>query len=151
MESKIDKKEKMNVYFQSLLRHAGFKATPKRVALLEVLRDAKSPMKTEDILEKLKRTPLDQATLYRALKELKEANIVRQIDFEHGHAHYELVGKNDHHHLVCVRCGKVEDFTGCGIEAIVKRIAKQSKGFGEITRHSLEFFGVCKACKKKER
>lgn len=137
--------------FPSLLRRHGFKATPKRVALLEALRDAKSPLKTDDILEKLKRTPLDQATLYRALKELKEANIVRQIDFQHGHAHYELAGKDDHHHLVCIRCKKVENFTGCGIEAVVKRIAKQSKGFGEITQHSLELFGVCKECEKKKR
>jgi len=139
--------EKMDM--AAALRAAGFRATPARMELLATLARTGKPLTVEDILKLQKGTAPDQATVYRALKELRDAGLVRQVDFEHGHAHYEAAGQDDHHHLVCTSCGKVEDFTGCHIENIKKAALRQSKMFKKIERHSLELFGTCTACRKK--
>lgn len=141
-------KQSQKEYFSSLLHGTGFKATPSRIELLRVLTDAKQPFTVEEIISRLKQSTPDQATVYRALKELKEAQIIRQVDFQHGHAHYELSDKKDHHHLICMECEEVEDFTGCAIKSISKLALQQSKEFKTITEHSLELFGICKSCSK---
>ncbi|OGZ60127.1 MAG: hypothetical protein A3B96_01845 [Candidatus Spechtbacteria bacterium RIFCSPHIGHO2_02_FULL_43_15b] len=138
---------KLNVSkFSDILRSAGYKTTPPRVLLLELLDKAKSPMTIKEIMEKTGKE-MDQATAYRALKKLEGAGLVSQIDFQHGHAHFELAAtKEHHHHIVCVKCGKVEDFTHCDLEEFSKNISKKSRGFSSIKHHSLEFFGICKSC-----
>ena len=55
----------------------------------------------------------------------------------------------DHHHLVCLRCGRIEDVAHCGVEAMQSAILRGSKHFTEIRQHALEFYGICKACAKK--
>jgi len=145
----MNKVDREKVPFPALLRSAGFKATPGRLALLETLAKAKKPLPVDDILASMKRVSPDPATVYRALKELKDAGVIRHVDFQHGHAHYELGGQTDHHHLVCIKCEKVEDFTGCDFEAIRKAALRQSKEFKEVKEHALELFGLCKSCSRK--
>jgi Fur family ferric uptake transcriptional regulator len=132
----------------SLLHGVDLKATRSRLALLQILQEAEKPLAVHDILNRTKEKSADQATIYRTLKELKEANIIRQIDFQHGHAHYELTSRGDHHHLVCEKCRKVEDINDCSIPAIQKKIRGEN-GF-LVRRHSLEFFGLCKKCQKNK-
>jgi len=85
--------------------------------------------------------------MYRALEALIEVGIVRQIDMQHAHAHYELVaGEKHHHHLICKHCSKVEDVESCDIADIECTVLKKSKSFASIQNHSLEFFGLCKKC-----
>jgi Fur family ferric uptake transcriptional regulator len=91
----------------------------------------------------------DQATVYRTLKLLKEKGLIKQIDLRHNHAHYELAGNAEHHHLVCLRCGRIEDVEHCGAEAIQSTILRNSKHFAEIKAHALEFYGICKRCAQK--
>ena len=123
--------------WQTTLKEHKLKATKSRLALLEVLNKNETPLTAEEIHQKLSS---DQATVYRALKEFQEADIVRQIDFQHGHAHYELVRPQDHHHhVICKKCEKVED-----IQELQLTIPKL-KNF-KIINHSLEFYGICKTC-----
>jgi Fur family ferric uptake transcriptional regulator len=132
---------------RGILRKAGLKATPTRLAILIVLRRSKNPLSAQEIIEKLGKG-FDQTTVYRFMRKLKDIGIIRQIDLRQNHAHFEWFDLDDHHHLVCVHCGRIEDITGCGVEAMHKSILNTAKGFSEIRQHSLEFYGICKNCKK---
>lgn len=135
--------------FNSFLRSAGLKATPGRLALLEVLYSAKSPRSIAKIMRELG-GKIDRVTAYRALAAMEKTGLVRKVNLEHGHADYELA-LDDHHHLVCTACGRLEDFGGCDLRGLERKALKQSKYFAEIRQHSLEFFGLCKACAAKSR
>ena len=134
--------------FLSILRKAGYRATSQRICVLDILRTKKKPVTAQTIAEAAYACA-DQATVYRVLKQLKEADIIRQVDFQHSHAHYELVDIKDHHHLICIECGRAEDILGCDIVSMEAAILHTAKGFAEIRRHALEFYGICNACKKK--
>jgi Fe2+ or Zn2+ uptake regulation protein len=127
---------------QSLM-HANLKVTPARLAVLEVLLSASKPLSPESIANQIK--DVDKATVYRNLQTLKDAGILRQVNLEHDHTHYELAN-DDHHHLVCRKCGKVEDFSGCFSEEIIKQALKQSNHFSSVQDHSIELFGICDSC-----
>ena len=129
------------------LKQGGFKVTKSRLAVLRVLAATKQPLSVQTIIKRLSGSDADQATVYRMLTALTEANILRRIDFEHGHAHYELFDDQDHHHVVCTNCHRIEDVRDCNVSSMADQILKQSK-FAEINRHSLEFFGLCQECKR---
>lgn len=132
--------------FAAMLRKGGLKATPGRLALLLLLAKADRPLAIHDITDGSKKG-LNQATIYRALESLCEAEIVRRVDMQHAHAHYELAeGARHHHHLICKNCGRVEDVEHCDVTAIEHAVLKKSKMFASIQTHSLEFFGLCKKC-----
>jgi Fe2+ or Zn2+ uptake regulation protein len=133
-------------YFASLLRTGGYKATPGRIALLHTLFSSKKPLSIKEIVRELASSKVDQATVYRILSILEDLGVVRQVNLRHGHADYEFVDANDHHHLVCVKCKRVEDIPGCDPEQVGRQVLAQAKSFSRITQHSFEFFGVCKSC-----
>ncbi len=131
--------------FQILLRRSGYKATDSRLAVLNLLRKSKRPLSAQDIIDSLKQTA-DQATIYRILKTFKEKGLIRQIDLRHNHAHYEIIGIEDHHHLICTNCGRIEDVHDCDAEDMYSAILRNSRFFSQIKQHSLEFYGICKRC-----
>ena len=133
----------------SLVRVAGLRATPAILAIVTVLQKTKRPLTTQEIVGALK-PKRDTVTVYRILEKLKEKGIVRHVDFQHGHAHYEL-NSDDHHHIICTVCRKVEDLADCRMDAFAKEVIKKSKQFAALTDHSLEFFGVCKTCARRKK
>jgi Fur family ferric uptake transcriptional regulator len=100
-----------------------------------------------DLQKKAGKERVDSVTLYRSLETLMEKSLVRPVDLRHGHTDYELVqeGKH-HHHIVCEKCGAIEDFEWCPDEALKNKILKNTTNFKKLTDHSLEFFGICKKC-----
>ncbi len=132
----------------SVLRACGYKATPPRLAILKMLKEAKKPMSPHAIIEKLHRM-IDQATIYRSLKAFKKSGIIKQIDLHHNHPHYELTeGQDHHHHIVCISCGTLEDFEYCDVDPLAAKVLNKSSKFKNIKEHSLELFGICKSCAK---
>lgn len=127
------------------LQQHKLKATPGRIRILEVLSASVKPLSVQGVLDKLGDAQIDQATVYRTLNTFHMLGIVRTVDFQHGHAHYELADRPHHHHLVCTDCGRVEDVRGCAIGADAKKVLKGS-AFMSVEDHSLEFFGTCNAC-----
>lgn len=133
--------------FAAVLRKSGKKATRTRLAILMLMRKSKNPLSAQEIIE---RGPgADQATIYRILKSLKSSGIIKQIDLRQNHAHYELVDLKDHHHVMCLSCGRIENILGCELETTQQEILKASKHFSEIRQHSLEFYGLCRSCARK--
>ena len=135
--------------FKMLLRKSGYKATPSRLLVLEVLQKARGPISAQRFIEMLK-GQMNQVTVYRILKALKTKGLIRPIDLRHNHAHYELVKGNDHHHLVCVGCGRIEDVHDCGVENNHRLVLRHAKHFASVEHHALEFYGMCKVCAKKK-
>ncbi len=131
---------------RNTLHRGGYKATLPRLAILDVFKKAKKPLSARQVIEALPMS-IDQTTVYRTFKSLREKGIIRQIDLRHNHAHYELADVAKHHHLVCVRCGRIED-VHCYGEEIQNKVLQGSKHFGEIRTHALEFYGICKKCIK---
>lgn len=132
---------------KQILRSAGQRATETRVEILKAFQVAKKPLSMEDVYKKVSAKKGDQSTVYRTVNSLVTQKILRPVDLRHGHAHYEL-NDSDHHHLVCVKCGKISKFTGCDLDDLKKSALKQSKDFKEIQDHAIELFGICKKCAK---
>lgn len=138
-----DKVKKLD--FKALLKSAGLKATHGRMELLDVLARIDEPLSVIKIQKRLGNS-LNEVTLYRALEAFAAAGLVRRVDLNHDHAHYELaVGREHHDHAVCTNCGLVEDIEGCGLVPLEKKALAQSK-FKSIYSHNLEFFGLCRSC-----
>jgi len=132
-----------------LLRTAGYRVTPARRAVLSTLAHEGKPLSLRRLVEKARaQRAIDPVTVYRTILSLDRAGIVRRVDFRHGHAHYELANREEHHHCICVRCDRVEDVTGCRVSGMTSRVLRET-GFETITEHALEFFGICRACARQ--
>ena len=130
----------------NLLRQKGLKATAERKALLGILQQTRRPLSIPAILAQDRQGIMNQATVYRSLDVFVQAGIARRIDLKADFAYYELADPQDHHHLVCRSCGRVEDFHGCDFPRLARHALARSKNFRTIEDHSLELFGLCKAC-----
>jgi len=139
----MKRKGKSEVH-KKILQASGSKITPRRLALLAILKKANKPLSVEELAKALSGR-MDRVTVYRALDALSAAGSVRRIDVGHAHAHYELTGEH-HHHLICKSCGRIEDVSECPGANLEKRALQTSKHFGRIEDHALEFFGLCNAC-----
>ncbi len=132
--------------FGDLLRQNHLRATPGRIALLQALCQSSKPLTVAEIQKKLG-LAANLVTLYRALPALVTAGLVRRVDFQHAHAHYEFaVTETHHHHVICKHCGIVEDVAGVEPRQWITKIQEQAKRFKAITNHSMEFFGICTNC-----
>jgi len=140
--------EKIAVENQEL-RNAGLKVTLPRVKILEILeRSDQRHMSAEDMYKALIDSGEDigLATVYRVLTQFETAGLVTRQHFEGGHSVFELNQGDHHDHIVCVKCGRVDEFMDGEIEKRQKQIAV-SKGY-EITDHSLYLYGICSNCRK---
>jgi Fur family ferric uptake transcriptional regulator len=132
--------------YRKILRGAGLKATPSRAEILDFLNQTKNPLAAQEVIDAFA-GKIDQATIYRMLKQFKHRGIIRQVDMRHNHAHYELARDNDdHHHLICTHCERVEDIEGCEVEEMYGAILRSHRRFASIGQHSLEFYGLCRQC-----
>jgi Fur family transcriptional regulator, ferric uptake regulator len=127
------------------LRNAGLKVTLPRLKILEILEGGGARHKSaEDIYKALLNSNEDigLATVYRVLTQFEAAGLVTRHHFENGMAVFELNRGSHHDHIVCLDCGKVEEFMDAGIEDRQEVIAKQH-GF-EIEDHSMVIYGHCR-------
>ncbi|MEW8028018.1 MAG: ferric iron uptake transcriptional regulator [Candidatus Thiodiazotropha sp.] len=126
------------------IRKAGLKVTLPRVKILELLENCdQRHVSAEDVYKLLldKGEEIGLATVYRVLTQFESAGLVTRHNFEGGHAVFELDRGGHHDHLVCVVCGKVEEFIDPTIEKRQHEIAKKH-GF-EMVDHSLIIYGHC--------
>src|SRR5437763_16438916 len=113
------------------LKSTGLKATLARLKLLDVFhKGALRHMMDEDVFRVLleERSDIGLATVYRVLTQYEQASILCRGHFESGKAVYELNEGTHHDHLVCLDCGRVEEFYDAEIERRQHEVAK-IKGF----------------------
>ncbi|MBP6860304.1 MAG: transcriptional repressor [Candidatus Pacebacteria bacterium] len=133
--------------YAALLRDKGLRATPQRIELLAALTSIGRPAGTPELAKRVRKGSMDTATMYRGLESLAEAGLVRRLNLRHGHTDYELAGRaGHHHHAVCTRCGKTEEFEWCPPPTLAPAVLKKTKGFAKLDEHALELFGVCVRC-----
>ncbi len=126
------------------LKSTGLKATLPRLKILEVFQNAKERhMTAEDVYRALlnDRSDIGLATVYRVLMQFEQAGLLTRSNFESGKAVYELNEGQHHDHLVCLDCGRVEEFFDPEIEKRQHAIA-QAKGF-ELQEHALSLYANC--------
>jgi Fur family transcriptional regulator, ferric uptake regulator len=129
------------------LRNAGLKVTLPRVKIMQILEATESRhMSAEDVYKALRDADEDVglATVYRVLTQFEAAGLVMRHHFEGGHSVFEMMTEDHHDHIVCTKCGKVEEFYDEVIEAQQHKQAEK-KGF-TISDHSLYIYGLCKDC-----
>lgn len=131
------------------LRKAGLKVTLPRMKILEILENAtERHMSAEDLYKSLLDSgeEIGLATVYRVLTQFEDAGLVTRHHFEGGHSMFEINEGEHHDHILCVKCGKVDEFVDETIEKRQRQIAADA-GY-EMTDHSLYIYGICPDCRK---
>jgi len=126
------------------LKSSGLKATLPRIKILEIFqRTARRHMTAEDVFKALlgEGADIGLATVYRVLMQFEQAGLLTRSNFESGKAVFELNEGQHHDHLVCLDCGRVEEFYDAQIEQRQREVTV-SRGF-ELQEHSLALYARC--------
>ncbi len=126
------------------LKSSGLKATLPRIKILEVFqRSDRRHLTAEDVFKALLQDDADigLATVYRVLMQFEQAGLLTRSNFESGKAVFELNEGQHHDHLVCLDCGRVEEFFDAQIEQRQRAVATE-RGFA-LQEHSLALYARC--------
>jgi Fur family peroxide stress response transcriptional regulator len=132
------------------LRSKGYKATPQRIAICRFAlnsRDHPSAQQVYDEVKKIHPT-VSLATVYKTLAVLKDLNLIQELNLPQGQARFDSYMK-PHINLVCLRCGKVQDWDDPVAREMVARITAKA----EFTRTGQRFdiYGTCKTCLSRNK
>ena len=126
------------------LKSSGLKATLPRIKILEIFQQSpRRHLSAEDVFKALvgEGSDIGLATVYRVLLQFEQAGLLARSNFESGKSVFELNEGQHHDHLVCLTCGRVEEFYDAEIEARQRAVAEQ-RGF-ELHEHSLALYARC--------
>ncbi|HKI73166.1 MAG TPA: ferric iron uptake transcriptional regulator [Pseudomonadales bacterium] len=131
------------------LKDAGLKITLPRIKILQILESSDiHHLSAEDVYKHLLQNgeEIGLATVYRVLTQFEEAGLVVRHHFEGGHSVFEVASSDHHDHILCVKCGRVEEFFDQEIERR-QRIIAEELGF-ELNDHNLNMYGLCPECRQ---
>lgn len=133
------------------IRNAGLKVTLPRVKILEMLEKrpwADRHLTAEEVYKKLLQEgeEIGLATVYRVLTQFEAAGLVKRHHFEGGNSVFELNRGEHHDHIVCMKCGRVDEFKDEVIEKRQREIAEHKHY--QLTDHCLTLYGVCAHCQE---
>lgn len=135
------------------LKETGFKITPQRRAIVDILlKNNSEHLSSEEIYDLVRRDcpEIGLATVYRTMQLLDEIGLISKLNLDDGCIRYELdLDKEDchnHHHLICKNCGKIMEAKEDLLDSIEKEIQKLYKF--KILDHDVKFYGLCDACSK---
>ena len=128
------------------IREAGLRATPARVATLDLLRESASPLTHADVAEHLSKTGVDKATAFRTLNDMTDAGLLRRTELGDHVWRFAIIGEGEHEHsahphFVCVDCGQVSCL---GDIKLTKKSLASSVQIGRVTEILLR--GQCTDC-----
>jgi len=130
------------------LKNKGLKLTPRRQAIIKLFFECKNHMTPEEVFEKLKKKFIRCGVpgIYRNLESLAECEILARIYSFDRKRHYGLCSalhNEHHHHITCVKCGKVDKIKNCVLKDI-----KKINGY-KVVSHFFQINGICAKCSKK--
>lgn len=133
---------------ESWLRAQGFRLTPQRLAILDLLRNASGHLTPTEIFQLVVQDlpGLTEATVYRTLNFLVEQGLVMVAHVGRGQLVYEIAG-HDHHHLICRQCGGMREIDHLELRSLYKQFLVNT-GYQIDTIHAT-FFGLCPECLDK--
>ncbi len=132
------------------LEQHNLKHTKQRELVLGAFLEARRHVSSEDLYQVVreKYPNVGYTTVYRTMKLLVEAGLATERHFDDGITRYEI--EQEHHdHLVCVKCGKIQEFECDMIEETQRQIAERYAF--RILRHRHELYGHCAECDREER
>jgi Fur family ferric uptake transcriptional regulator len=134
---------------RSALNKAGMRVTSQRALIMEIIRQGQGHLDADEIYRRAreKESRLSLSTVYRTLQILKKLSMVEELHFDEEHHHYEVKPSAEHHHLVCLGCGKVVEFHR-PISRYIKRNVAEAKGF-DILETEVRMTGYCPKCRQK--
>lgn len=144
--------------FKRLLKEKGLKMTRQRLVVLEVLTENPGQHLTaEEIYERIKAANPDigLATVYRTVQLLAELELIDRINLDDGFVRYEIRDAKEeprhhrHHHLICLKCGKISAFQEDMLEALETGV-REALGF-RVTDHEVKLYGYCRNCSEQEK
>ena len=137
-----------------MLQERQHKMTPQRQIVLQIFLDHPGEhLSAEDVHDILRteKAEIGLATVYRTLELLSDLGILQKMEFGDGCSRYEVNDtdptRHHHHHLICTKCGKVEEFDEDLLETLEADIERKT-GFRTLD-HQVKFFGICKECQEK--
>jgi Fe2+ or Zn2+ uptake regulation protein len=136
----------------SELRAAGLRATSQRALVLEIIRGSQTHLDADEIygLAHGQDASISLATVYRTLKALRQAGLIEKRYFgpDHAHDHYEAAGEEEHYHLSCSQCGRVQEFKTPAVRRLVDDL--QHRHAWRLQRPVLLLEGLCPVCAAQE-
>lgn len=143
----MDAKKKFEQFVvKERLRH-----TEQRGRVLDIFLATERHVTVQELydLVRNKHKGVGYATVARTIKLMCESGICRQVDFADGSLRYEhKYGHKHHDHLICVKCGKIEEIYSRKLEEIQHELVKRH-GYVQES-HKLDIFGLCPECAKKD-
>ena len=131
------------------LRRSGFRAGAARLRVVEALAERECCISATALADELREADeaVGIASVYRALELLARLGLVRRLEVGDGSARYEpaLPGGEHHHHVVCDRCGRVEQFSDDALESAIDRVADELTF--RIAAHDVVLHGTCPICR----
>ncbi len=133
------------------LNVTGMRVTSQRALILEIIRHGQGHLDADEIYRRAReRQPhLSLSTVYRTLRRLKQLGLVEELHFDESHHHYEVKPSTEHHHLVCLGCGKVIEFR-YPLSRYVKRKVPEAKDF-DIIDTEVRVAGYCPRCRQSRK
>ena len=137
----------MKKKLEDMIHGIGLRATPIRLAILDLIATTDKPLSAKEIsvFFESKKHAFDSVTIHRTLGTFSDKGLIQPVHISKESTSYEIASAH-RHHIVCIKCKDVEVFDDCAFEKMKAPILKHSRKFKEITRHSLELFGVCGKC-----
>jgi Fur family transcriptional regulator, ferric uptake regulator len=129
------------------LEMRGHRVTASRRRVLDAVLAQPAHFTVDEVLRSTR--GVGRATVFRTIKLLLDLNVLCRILLDDGTLHYRMSARGHHHHLVCVQCGRVEDFTDCDVAPLVRKLTSATEY--EIEGHWLEVYGRCQACRAPQR
>jgi Fur family ferric uptake transcriptional regulator len=129
------------------LRSGGFRLTQARKSIVGLVSFGNVPLSLTDIKKNLEKRNVraDRTTIYREILFLKKQGVICEIPLGGGKKGYKICEDGHHHHLICIRCNRVEEIVLKNtLFSQEKKIARQ-RGF-KVLEHLLEFYGLCGDC-----
>lgn len=128
------------------LRERGHRLTPQRYAVLRALVEGGEHPSAEQLFQRVSEDypMMSPATVYKTLDTLKAAGEVLELEFRDGPNRYDANLPNPHPHVVCTRCGRIDDVMDERLDPSVAEVASRT-GY-QVRRYRLDFYGVCPSC-----
>ena len=133
------------------LSAAGLRVTNQRALLLDIIRQGEGHLDAYELYRRAreKQPRLSLSTVYRALQKFKELGLVEEVHFGETHHHYEAKQSSQHHHLVCLGCGRVFEFH-YPLARQIKRSVPDIKDF-DIVDAEVRLTGYCSRCRQERK